>query len=259
MRSQAQVAIASTAAVVLAGTLLAFSSLQRFADADSLIPVFVSTLHWTPFYWGQARFGMLVPLMAMPVANPLANLLLQDSINAVFSISAFFALARYLCPRPTWPIAGAIAALLALVGLPDHLVFQLSTQQPYGVSMALGTLGLICLEHQRGASNFEDLAAVLAGVALTALAVWVNTAVSATLIPIVLVRHALVTRPREGTAVALQRAASECALLLAIAGGLAVAASGLHDPNPYFGIGFASSPIILHAGTTKHGKACSFS
>lgn len=37
------------------------SAIHRAENAASLIPVLVSVDHWTPFYWGQTRFGMLAP------------------------------------------------------------------------------------------------------------------------------------------------------------------------------------------------------
>ena len=41
------------------------------------MPVLVSLQRWTPFYWDQERYGMLIPALALPVRDPLLNLLLQ--------------------------------------------------------------------------------------------------------------------------------------------------------------------------------------
>jgi hypothetical protein len=61
------IVIASLAAWMGLGTL------HDFEHADSLLPVLISTQRWTPFFWGQDRFGMLVPLVAMPIRDPLAG------------------------------------------------------------------------------------------------------------------------------------------------------------------------------------------
>jgi len=50
------------------------STLHRFQGSDSVVPVLVSLQRWTPFFWQQDRFGMLIPLLAMPVHDPLMNL-----------------------------------------------------------------------------------------------------------------------------------------------------------------------------------------
>jgi hypothetical protein len=63
--------------IAVAGATAAWmnvGTLHSFHHADSLIPVLVSTQRWTPFFWGQDRFGMLVPLLASPIRHPLANL-----------------------------------------------------------------------------------------------------------------------------------------------------------------------------------------
>ena len=54
------------------------SPIHRFHNSDSLIPVLMSLDRWTPFYWEQNRFGMLVPLLALPFRDPFANLLVQE-------------------------------------------------------------------------------------------------------------------------------------------------------------------------------------
>ena len=56
---------------------MGLGTLHDFQHADSLLTVLISTQRWTPFFWGQDRFGMLVPLLAMPIHHPLANLLAQ--------------------------------------------------------------------------------------------------------------------------------------------------------------------------------------
>src|SRR5438045_9723881 len=76
-------------AVVLAAALAAWmnsSSLQESQHADSLLLVLTSTQHWTPFYWGQDRYGMLVPLLAMPFRHPALNMLMEGFLAKTASL-----------------------------------------------------------------------------------------------------------------------------------------------------------------------------
>jgi hypothetical protein len=50
-------------------------------NADSLIPTLVSLDFWLPFYWGQDRFGMLLPLVAAPVRDSFWNLVAQNALG----------------------------------------------------------------------------------------------------------------------------------------------------------------------------------
>ncbi len=74
-------------AILIAGLAawMGLGTLHQFQHADSLLTVLISTQRWTPFFWGQDRFGMLVPLVAMPIRHPLANLLvagMDDDVPA---------------------------------------------------------------------------------------------------------------------------------------------------------------------------------
>src|SRR5439155_20821710 len=89
------------------------ASLHESEHADSLLPVLVSTQRWTPFFWGQDRFGMLIPLLAMPIRHPLANLLAQGWMMTAAGLLAPFAAARFLTSRhDPWIATGAGANLL---------------------------------------------------------------------------------------------------------------------------------------------------
>jgi len=54
-------------------------------NSDNLIPVFVSTDHFTTFFWGQNRFGNILPLLALPIQSIKLNLVFQVYLRA-FSI-----------------------------------------------------------------------------------------------------------------------------------------------------------------------------
>ena len=86
---------------------MGLGSLHDFQHADSLLTVLISTQRWTPFFWGQDRFGMLVPLVAMPIRDPLANLLVQGWLMTTGALLAPFVVARFLFDAPAdgWRLA----------------------------------------------------------------------------------------------------------------------------------------------------------
>ena len=87
---------------------MGLGTLHDFQHADSLLTVLVSTQRWSPFFWGQDRFGMLVPLLAMPIRHPLGNMLAQGWIMTVAALAAPFVMARFLVGRDcAWTAIGA--------------------------------------------------------------------------------------------------------------------------------------------------------
>ena len=148
---------------------MGLGTLHDFQHADSLLTVLISTQRWTPFFWGQDRFGMLVPLVTMPIRHPLANLLVQGWIMSVAALFAPFVVARFLTGRagPWVAIGGCTNALFLLIATPA-VQFDWLVTQPYGLSIALGFAGLIAGgdEHRGG----QPLVAFV----LLLLACWVN-------------------------------------------------------------------------------------
>lgn len=158
--------------IVIAGLAawMGLGTLHDFQHADSLLPVLVSTQRWTPFFWGQDRFGMLVPLVAMPIRNPLANLLAQGWIMTSAALLAPFVVARFLAGRTDeWIAVGACTNLLFLLITPPAVHFDWFVTQPYGLSMCLGFMALIVADgHGRVRES-------IAAFALLALACWTNS------------------------------------------------------------------------------------
>ena len=143
MTSRHPWAVVSIVAAVLAAWI-GLGTLHDFDHADSLLPVLVSTQRWTPFFWGQDRFGMLVPLLAMPIRHPLANLLVQGWMMTAAGLLAPFAAARFLTGRDDpWIAIGAGANLLFLLLTPPVVQFDWLAAQPYGLSMCLGFAALL--------------------------------------------------------------------------------------------------------------------
>jgi hypothetical protein len=160
--------------VVCAGvaTWIDFGTLQRSHTGDSLIPILVSLYRWTPFYWGQDRLGMLLPLLAMPFRNPLTNLLVQMGLSTFAALVSMCLLARYTLPRGLWQLAALLSAAGFLALSPAWIRFEiLAVHQPYGLSLALALGGLSLLEHPHGWQSRWRVATALA---LLLLAYWVN-------------------------------------------------------------------------------------
>jgi hypothetical protein len=157
---------------LLLGAWMDLSAIHRFHDGDSVVPVLMSLVRWRPFYWEQSRFGMLVPLLALPVEGPYHNLLFQVALRLAAVVASFFLLARAVLPRPYWPAAGAAALALFVAGrgLWFHCYFQM---QPYGQAVALSLTGIALLDLRGRRGGLSPLA-VAAGAVCLLLAFWVS-------------------------------------------------------------------------------------
>jgi hypothetical protein len=155
---------------------MGLGSLHDLQHADSLLTVLISTQRWTPFFWGQDRFGMLVPLLAMPFRHPLVNMLAQGWMTTAGALLAPFVMARFLTgPCGEWMAIGACTNALLLWIATPAVQFDWLVAQPYGVSTALGFAALIA-----GGERDRPRDAIVALV-LLALACWVNVSVIAIL------------------------------------------------------------------------------
>ncbi len=166
------------------------------------MPVLVSLQRWTPFYWDQERYGMLIPALALPVRDPLLNLLLQRGLLILAGLGAVVLLARHVLPGRDWPLAGALAAALLLLLAPPAWRFEYLGDQPYGLSLALALAGLALAEPPpssggpgpwpaAGPGPWRRRPARLgAGLVLVLLAHWVNAATGVVLGALALARAA---------------------------------------------------------------------
>src|SRR4051812_5386693 len=150
MTSRHPWAVVSIVAAVLA-VWIGLGTLHDYDHADSLLPVLVSTQRWTPFFWGQDRFGMLVPLLAMPIRHPLANLLAQGWMVTTCALLAPFATARFLTKRGgAWIAIGACANVLLFLIATPAVQFDWLVTQPYGASIFLGFAALTIADDRGG-------------------------------------------------------------------------------------------------------------
>jgi hypothetical protein len=170
---------------LLLGSVAAWSGLGTLHDAqhaDSLLPVLVSLQRWTPFYWGQDRFGMLVPLLTLPIRHPLLNMLAQGWLTTWSAFAAPFLVARFLNRRPAvWVTAGALTNILLVVVASRDVRFDWLVAQPYGAAIALGFAGLLVGESDTPSARVVALALLL-------LAEWVNVTTVLVLAPALAVR-----------------------------------------------------------------------
>ena len=161
-------------------------TLHRSHTGDSLIPILVSLYRWTPFYWGQDRLGMLLPLLAMPLRNPLTNLLVQMGLSTFAALVSMCLLARYTLPRGLWQLAALLSAAGFLALAPGWMRFEiLAVHQPYGLSLALALGGLSLLEHPH---DWQSRWRIATAGALLLLAHWVNLSMAVLCPALVLLR-----------------------------------------------------------------------
>jgi hypothetical protein len=156
--------------------------IHRLQNADSILPSLISIQHWTPFFWGQDRFGMLVPLLAVPFRNPFVNLLVQDWLTIAAALAAPFLAARYLVDDRSWIAAGALTNACLLLITSDRFRFEWLITQPYAVSMTLALAALLIFDRP---SRARAAAASL----LMLLAHWVNLTTCLVLVPLVVARR----------------------------------------------------------------------
>jgi len=192
---------ARTAAFLVSGAaasaLLAdFGRFHRIHQGDTVLSTLISLYHWTPFYWDQNRFGMLIPLLAIPFRNPFWNLIFQCGVSLFAGLGALMLLVRYVATDSNWPLAALIAALAVFAAGPHSPLFQAFwPDQVYAPGLATLLLGLLLLSPSSALQDRRlSLARRSAGVALIAIAYWVNMATPFLAIPLMLLRRAFVER-----------------------------------------------------------------
>jgi hypothetical protein len=161
-------------------------TLHRDHQADSLVPVLVSLQRWTPFLWSQDRIGMLVPLLAIPFRNPLANLLVQEGLYVLGGLAAVFLLMRYVLRDVIFPLVAAVSAALFLCLAPAEYRFMFFSGTFYGLWLALGLGGLLLAETP--VAGRLSLPRCCGAFGLLVLAHWVFTAAGLVLGPLVVFR-----------------------------------------------------------------------
>jgi len=229
-----------------------FGTLHRLHTGDTLVPVLVSLQYWTPFFWEQDRYGMLIPLLALPFAHPLANLLVQTFLNVFCGLAAFFLLARYMLRDAIDPLVGALGATAFLSLAPAPYRFEYLIHVTYGVWLTLGLGGLIVAEPEPGVGA-RTWGRRLVALLLIILAHWVYSATALYLATLVVFRtlfmadyrHCAGRRFRSvpftttdlaASAARGLRSAPAQAILLLVAGflaGMALTRISIHHPTTF--------------------------
>ena len=119
--------------VALLATWIDLGRVHTFQGADSFIPILVSLQRWTPFFWGQDRFGMLVPLLATPLKTSelLAAKVISAAIPGVLLTTGCFLLYVLLIAAVAEPgvwLAMLTARSLGLVFIVGPLASLLGLQ-----------------------------------------------------------------------------------------------------------------------------------
>ena len=221
----------------LAAACIDLGSFHELLNADAIIPVLSSLYRWTPFYWGANRFGLLLPLAAMPCSHPLANLLVQSGLSIGAGLAVLFLFPRHLQRDAHWPYTGAGLAVLFLLLAPERFRFMfLTSAQSWSPSLALSLAGMILLEDHSGrtGARLRFAAALL----LVVLGHWVNPMPACVLIPLVLLRRLWARQIQRGECAAIVIALA-LAFLASVSASLAVRYFDLfpHEDATRFGLG----------------------
>ncbi len=166
----------------IAALSIVFGTIHRDQHADSILNVLISLQCWTPFVWEQDRFGMLVPLLAWPIREPLANLLAQAFLSTFAGLAAIFLLARWTTRSSGYPLVGTIGAASLLALTPPHYRFEYLVNTSYGIALSIATWALILIEPGPPDARRPRL---IASLLLMVLAHWVNSATALFLGPFV--------------------------------------------------------------------------
>src|SRR4051812_20994099 len=112
----------------LAAVWITFSGIHAWHNSDSLIFSIASLYAWTPFFWQQDRVGMLIPLLASVIPDPIANVVFQTGLTVFVGLCAPLLLVELAFPHVAarFAIALANAAILALAPdrIRDNLLFE---------------------------------------------------------------------------------------------------------------------------------------
>ncbi len=186
------------AAILALVALLVLTVYPLFAggllsNSDSLLPVFASLYHWTPYYWDQNRYGMLIPLLCLPIDDPALNLAVQTALRNLSLLAAPFLIALLVCPSRHAALIAGTAGIALLVACSRHLALSFIAYQPYGQSLSLGCAGLWLSRQSRAAWR-------CAGACGLATTLWVDLSAVTWLVPLAVATRLAAGRTRPGSA-----------------------------------------------------------
>lgn len=177
-----------------AAVWLALSGIHAKHNSDSFVFGLLSLDAYTAFFWEQDRVGMLVPLVASAVRDPLWNLVLQTGLTAFAGLCVPLFLAELVYPHAVGRIAAVLANAAVLYLAPDRVRENLLFECCYPQAMALGCAALLVLGRGPG---WPSVWRGLASAALMCLACWVYLGVPLWLGPLALARAWLEPDPAD--------------------------------------------------------------
>jgi hypothetical protein len=137
-------------AYVFTVVTIGLSGIHSRHDADSLLLSLISIERYAPYYWGDNRYGMLVPLLAAPVRDYVWNLLIQTLISTaatgttVVLFQCFFLDREHGFTARNLSAACITCVLLLLLVRPGQRAIQIFFfPHPYFSSLATLFIGLI--------------------------------------------------------------------------------------------------------------------
>lgn len=230
------------AAALVAGLWTAFGSLRVPLHADAVLVALNGRVHWTPFFWGQHRFGMALPgLVRLLSTTMVGQLQLLLGLAAALVTFGTWQLARRLAGQRhdgAWIAALATAAVWGLAS--DTIRLELLLPLPYGVSFGLAMVGWAFAE--RGGWLGWGLALLATGIAH-----WVNPTTGLMLAPLLLMLAFMDAPPGAGRLRhALRTTDGRHALLLLLGCVAAMGEAAVRGGGEETGL--VSGPLVLLQG-----------
>jgi len=121
-------------------------------NSDTVLPALISIVDWEPYYWGDNRFGMLVPLLATPIRDYATNLMFQNALTVWSGLVAVWFIARLVSgfrDGRTGMMTAALVLCIAFAVFREHAALVLLIQSNYLPSLAL-LLAALSLSLSRG-------------------------------------------------------------------------------------------------------------
>lgn len=171
------VTLSLLASIVFAWCAAAGPKAAGNVNSDTLLSALISVDNYTPFYWDQNSFGMLLPWLTQPIRDYGWNILTQMFLHTLCGIASIWLLNRWLFVfrppvRNAWLFTIPLGFILYRheIKAPD-LLFQC---QPYVPAMAMGVAGLVVLFR---VSRMPFLLRAAGATLLFFVSVWINTSV----------------------------------------------------------------------------------
>ena len=178
MRNSRFELVAPMAALIFAALCMNHSWVHAWHDGDSILLSLISIDRWIPFYWGDRRYGMPVPLLASWIQDPVWNLLFQTQLFSLAIVTLLLAGNLFFLHSEGTPLsvrAGtaciAFSLTLAVYRPTSRVARNYFLGDPYVISLApLLAAAALVFRVQR----VRRIVRLLLALALTFVSVWIN-------------------------------------------------------------------------------------